>query len=78
MVDRRHPSPLNEGCSTTLLCMHRWRKLPGKVPGTDDVHARISYLHERLNQANAIRVSQLYTCNYPDAHPMPSRFSLIG
>ena len=30
--------------------MHRWRKLPGKVPGKDELRARISYLHDRLDR----------------------------
>lgn len=28
----------------------RWRKLPGKVPGKDELRAGISYLHERLDK----------------------------
>ena len=30
--------------------MNRWRKLPGKVPGKDELRARISYLHDRLDR----------------------------
>jgi hypothetical protein len=28
----------------------RWRRLPGKIPGKDELRAKISQLHERLDK----------------------------
>ncbi|KAL8710776.1 MAG: hypothetical protein Q9225_007236, partial [Loekoesia sp. 1 TL-2023] len=30
--------------------MFRWRKLPGKIPGKDELRARISQLQERVDK----------------------------
>ena len=39
-------------CSWTLCCVwcHRWRRLAGKIPGKDELRAKISQLHERLDR----------------------------
>ena len=35
---------------TVVVHAYRWRRLPGKVPGKDELRARISYLLERLDK----------------------------